>query len=84
MVAVVAAGAMLLGVSGGVSASAVQNNAPYTDPYQTEPSCLGVVNSFMASEIRLIPAETVALYPEWFASVQELEELQRSCDEGFG
>ena len=78
LVAVIAAGAMMLGISGGVSASAEQNNAPYAK------SCVGIINSFMASEIGLTPAESVALYPEVFGSVQEYQELQRSCDEGFG
>ena len=78
LVAVAAAGAMLLGVSGEVSASADRNNAPYAK------SCVGIINSFMSSEIGLSPAESVALHPEWFGSVQEYQEMQRRCDEGLG
>jgi len=78
VLAVAAAGAMLLGANGGVSASADQNHAPY------EKSCVGIINSFMASEIGLSPAEAVALYPEWFGSVREYQELQRGCDQGLG
>ncbi len=78
VVGIVAAGAMQLWVSGGVSASAEQINAPY------EKSCVGIINSFMASEIGPTPAESVAQSPQWFGSVQEYQEVQRTCDEGVG
>ena len=78
VVAVVAAGTMLLGGSGEVSASAEQNSAPYAK------SCVGIINSFQASNLGLSPAEVVAQFPEFFGSVQEYQALQRSCNEGFG
>ena len=78
LLAFAAAGAMLFGVSGGVSASAEQNNAPY------QKSCVGIINSFQASELGLSPAEVVEQYPEFFGSVQEYQELQRNCKTGLG
>ena len=73
LLAMAAAGAMLLGISGGASASAEQNTAPY------QKSCVGIINSFQASELGLAPPESVELYPEFFGSVQQYQELQRNC-----
>lgn len=73
-----AAAALLLGVSGGVSVSAEGNNAPY------QKSCVGIINSFQASELGLSPREVVAMYPEVFGSVREYQALQRSCKTGRG
>ncbi len=78
LLAFAAAGAMLLGVSGGVSASAEQNNAPY------QKSCVGIINSFQASKLGLSPAKNVEQNPEFFSSVQEYQQLQRNCKTGLG
>lgn len=70
------AAAMLLGVATGVSASAENNNAPY------DKSCVGIINSFQASELGLTPQESADLY--FGGSVQAYQEMQRNCKIGVG
>ena len=66
-----AAGMMLFGVAGGVSASADGNAAPY------EKSCVGIINSFQAAELGITPVDTADAY--FGGSVKDYQEMQRNC-----
>ena len=76
LVAVAAAGMMMIGVAGGVSAAADGNAAPY------QKSCVGIINSFQAAELGITPVETADEY--FGGSVKEYQEMQRGCKTGNG
>ncbi len=76
IVAFAAAAAMLVGVTGGVSASAVQNTAPY------QKSCSEIINSFQANELNLTPVDSADAY--FGGSVRLYQEIQRFCKTGLG
>jgi hypothetical protein len=71
VLALAAAATMLVGVVGGVSASAEDNNAPY------EKSCVGIINSFQAAELGLTPEDSADLYFD--GSVRAYQEMQQNC-----
>ena len=71
LIAVAAAGMMLMGVAGGVSAAADGNAAPY------EKSCVGIINSFQAAELGITPKDTANEY--FNGSVQDYQEMQKNC-----
>ena len=79
LAAAAALGALVLtgAAAGGAAAAADGNSAPY------EKSCVGIVTSFMASEVGQTPAEAVGQYETW-PSVQAYQELQRTCRDGIG
>ena len=57
-------------------AAADGNAAPY------QKSCVGIINSFQADELGITPVDSADAY--FGGSVQDYQEMQRSCRTGIG